>query len=100
MTLHAFFPGIDLVIFATIVLMVFKEKIKPSFKFWLYCIGISYASKVAAAVLLMSSVSVLSLQVDESFYYLRFPIWLLISIIGIRLFTQSILKGMQKKSEP
>ena len=95
MTPHAFFPGIDLIIFATIVLMIFKNRIKPTFKFWIYCIGISFASKVVAALLLMGTVSAFALQVDQSFYYLRFPIWLALSIIGVRLFTQKILQSLQ-----
>ena len=99
MTLHAFSPGIELVVFATLVLLLFKYRIKPTFRFWMYCIGVSYASKLLAALLIISVISILPFEVDEGYHYLRFPIWLLFSIIGIRLFTQNILKRLAKKSE-
>jgi len=94
MTLHAFLPGIDLIIFATIVLMIFKNRIKPTFKFWIYCIGIAYIFKLFTAALMMTVFSLLSNPVDEIYHYLRFPIWLLLSGYAIHLFTQNILKRL------
>lgn len=99
MTLHAFLPGIDLILFATVVLMVFRDRIKPTFKFWIYCIGISYASKLITASLLLVVFSNLPFEVDSNYHYLRFPIWLMLSIYGIYLFTQKILKQLQMQRQ-
>lgn len=94
MTLHAFLPGIDILIFATIALMVFKDRINPTFKFWVHCIGITYGIKLLTGILLLTALSMIPFQVNDNYHYLRFPIWLLLSVFGIRLFTQKILKRL------